>query len=553
MLRERGTENGLSNPAFGGFQTVRQHGRRRALARLSAMMLLVVFFGGCTSWREYVQNGFKVGPNYCKPAAPVADDWIEAKSPEVSTSPAEDAAWWQNLHDPALDSLMHLAYQQNLNVRTAGARILEARAQRNIAAGSLFPQTQNINGGYTRTNLSQNSPLSAGAPITYDEWRVGPNLSWELDFWGRYRRAVEAADARLDATVEEYDNVLVLMVAEVAQRYVDVRTAEQRLDYAQQNVTIQRESLKLAKVKFENGATTKLDVTQGESSLGQTEATIPPLESNRRQAANQLCILLGMPPRDIDDLLTGRKPIPSVAPNVALGIPADLLRRRPDIRRAERNVAAQSAMIGYATSDLYPHFSITGSMYVDAEKFNDLFNANSFGGNVGPAFNWNVLNYGRLVNGIRVEDARFQALVFTYQQAVLQANGEVENSLIGFLNSQRQAKFLADAAEAAKQSVQLVRSQYDAGKTDFNRVLTVEQQLTQQEDALAVAQGQVVQSLVSVYKALGGGWQIRLENVATTEAAAVPKRLPDTVPMPQPAPTVPTPPQAPAAAAPVKS
>ena len=178
--------------------------------------------------------------------------------------------------------------------------------------------------------------------LNYDDWNVGANLAWEIDFWGYYRRAVEAADASLDASVENYDDVLVLLVSEVAQQYVDVRTAEQRLEYARQNVDIQKQGLNLATVKFTNGATTKLDVTQGESSLGQTEATIPPLETARRQAANQICILLGMPPRDIDDLLDGHKPIPAVSPQVALGIPADLLRRRPDVRSAEREVAAQT-------------------------------------------------------------------------------------------------------------------------------------------------------------------------------------------------------------------
>jgi NodT family efflux transporter outer membrane factor (OMF) lipoprotein len=292
---------------------------------------------------------------------------------------------------------------------------------------------------------------------------------------------------------------------------------------------MQRESLELANAKFTNGATTQLDVTQGESTLGQTEATIPPLESTRRQAMNQLCILMGMPPRDINDLLNGRQPIPSTQPQVALGIPADLLRRRPDIRKAEREVAAQSERIGIATAELYPHFSITGSVYLDSARFKDLFNSNSFGGSVGPSFNWNVLNYGRLVNGIRVQDAIFQQLVATYQNMVLNANAEVENGVVKFLNAQRQVRYLAGSTHAAQQSVELVRSQYDAGKTDFNRVITVEQALTQQQDQLAVAQGDVVQNLVLIYKALGGGWQIRVDSnlAATGQPNAV-------APLPQP-------------------
>jgi NodT family efflux transporter outer membrane factor (OMF) lipoprotein len=482
--------------------------------------LLAILCTGCTSWQEYLHNGFKVGPNYREPCTATADHWIDSGNPHISSTAPNDAAWWQTLNDPVLNALIYSAYRQNLTLRVAGWRIMEVRAQRNIAAGNLFPQTQQATGSYTRTNVAPNTP-AIGPPFNYDQWQVGTNLAWELDFWGRFRRAVEAADATLDASVENYDDVLVLLMSEVAQRYVDVRTAEQRLEYARKNVEIQRESLNLANMKYTNGATTRLDVTQGESTLGQTEAIIPPLESQRRQAMNQICILLGAPPQDIVNVLGGRQPIPTAPPEVALGIPADLLRRRPDVRRAEREVAAQSALIGFATSELYPHFSITGSIFLDAANFKDLFNSNSVGGNVGPSFNWNVLNYGRLVNGIRVQDARFQQLAATYQNLVLQANAEVENGVTRFLNAQLQVRFLTASTRAAEQSVQLVRSQYDAGKTDFNRVLVVEQALAQQQDQLALTVGAVVQNLVDIYKALGGGWQIRLDGAANQTAAAI--------------------------------
>ena len=270
-------------------------------------------------------------------------------------------------NDPVLDSLIYTAYRQNLSLRVAGFRILEARALRGIAVGELFPQSQQAFGSYTRTNNSLNSSKCGAVPNRFfDEWQTGTSLAWELDFWGRFRRAVEAADANLDASIENYDDVLVLLLSEVAQSYINIRTAEQRLEYARKNVEIQQVSLNMADVKFRNGATTRLDVTQGQSNLSQTEATIPPLEAARRQAANQLCILLGMPPRDIDGILAGQQTIPSAPPQVAVGIPADLIRRRPDIRRAERDVAAQSALIGVATSELYPHFSITGTIFFDA-------------------------------------------------------------------------------------------------------------------------------------------------------------------------------------------
>jgi NodT family efflux transporter outer membrane factor (OMF) lipoprotein len=486
------------------------------------VIALTLLSTGCTSWQDYVHNGFKVGPNYREPCTATAANWIDTGNPHINNAAPNDAAWWQAMNDPVLNALISTAYHQNLTLRIAGWRIMEARAQRNIAAGNLFPQTQQADGSYTRVNASPNNPIAA-TPFNYDNWQVGTNLAWELDFWGRFRRAVEAANATLDASIENYDDVLVLLLAEVAQRYADVRTAEQRLEYARQNVQIQRDGLNLAVTKYTNGATTRLDVTQGESALAQIEAAIPLLESQRRQAMNQLCTLLGTPPQDIVAVLNGRQPIPSTPPEVALGIPADLLRRRPDIRRAEREVAAQSARIGIATSELYPHFSITGTIYLDAGNFKDLFSSNSVGGGIGPSFNWNVLNYGRLVNGIRVEDAKFQQTALIYQNLVLQANAEVENAVIHFLNTQQQVKYLTTSTRAAEQSVALVRSQYDAGKTDFNRVLIVEQALTQQQDQLALSEGAVVTSFVDIYKSLGGGWQIRLDNAAQQNAAAIPQ------------------------------
>ena len=494
--------------------------KNRYWTMLGLLAILALSTTGCTGLGEYVHNGFKVGPNYAKPDAKVADQWIDTGNPNVRSDAANDAAWWQNLNDPTLDALIDAAYRQNLSLRAAGMRIMQARAQRGIAVGGLFPQSQAVFGSYDRNNLSANGPVTSPV-LNYDDWNVGAGLTWELDFWGYYRRAIESANAKLDVSIENYDYAIVLLLAEVAQRYVDIRTNDQQLEFVRQNVKIQRDSLNLAEVKFANGATTRLDVTQGEFTLAQTEAAIPPLESARREAANQLCILLGIPPRDIADLLNGRQPIPSTSPDIALGVPADLLRRRPDIRAVERDVAAQSAQIGIATAQLYPHFSIAGNIYYDAEQFKDLLSASSFGGGIGPSFTWNILNYGRLVNGIYVQDARFQELVFTYQNKVLQANAEAENALVKFLNYQEQVKDLTRGTKAAEQSVELVLTQYNEGKTDFNRVLTIEQQLTQQQNQLAVAQGAVVQSLVQLYKAIGGGWQIRLSDTASSGEATL--------------------------------
>ena len=492
---------------------------RRLWGLLLASLLLP--FAGCTSLREYVDNGFKVGPNYARPAAPVADQWIDATDPAVDSGQIHDAAWWQVFNDPVLDSLVATAHRQNLTLRVAGLRILEARAQRAIAAGNLFPQGQEAFGEFSRTQLSENSLSALSPSLIFDEWTTGASFAWELDFWGRFRRAIEAADANLDASVENYDHVMVLLVSDVAQTYTNVRIAEQRLAYARKNAEIQKGSLDLAEQRLENGVTTRLDVTQAESDLANTEAGIPQFEAARRQAVNQLCILLGMPPQNMDSILAGSEGIPKAPAQVAVGIPAELLRRRPDVRRAEREVAAQSAMIGVAESELYPHFSISGTLFLDAQQFADLFDADSFAGSVGPAFRWSILNYGRLSNNVLVQEARFQQRAVQYQETVLKANAEAENALVGFLKSQQQVRSLAESADAAKESVDLVTSQYREGTVDFNRVFNVQQFLTRQQDQLAVAEGAVVQNLIQVYRALGGGWQIRLGTPATQTPAAV--------------------------------
>jgi NodT family efflux transporter outer membrane factor (OMF) lipoprotein len=512
----------------------------RRLFPLISLTFILTFSTGCTGWLDYFRNGFKVGPNYTPPVAPVACQWIDCANPNVISEPPKVDAWWQTFNDPVLDYLICTAYRQNLSLKEAGFRIVEARALRGIAVGELFPQSQQAFGSYTRTNNSLNSP-NAGPNRFFDEWQTGASLAWELDFWGRFRRAVESADAHLDASIYNYDDVLVLLLSEVAQSYINIRTAEQRLEYARKNVENQQISLNLADVKFRNGATTKLDVTQGQSNLSQTQATIPPLEVNRRQAADQLCVLLGMPPCDLEAILCGRRPIPYAPPQVAVGIPADLIRRRPDILRAERNVAAQCALIGVAMSELYPHFIISGTMFYDASRFQDLFNVNSFAGNMGPSFQWNILNYGRLENNVLVQDARFQQLAFQYQNTVLQANAEAEDAIVGFLQFQQQVKYLATSAQAASESLGLVRDQYNAGKTDFNRVVNIEQLLTQQQDQLAVAQGAVANNLVLLYKALGGGWQTNFDAAATQSPAA----RQSGEPIPLPSPVVPPPNQPP--------
>lgn len=527
---------------------------RRLAALASACLLTLVCASGCTGVREYYRNGFKVGPNYKRPAAPVADEWIDSQSSRVSSESRDYRTWWTVFNDPVLDRLIQTAYSQNITLREAGFRVAESQARRGVVAGNLFPQTQEVFADYTRTQRSQQTALfptiPAGSPFAnlaapqFSNWRVGSSLSWELDFWGRYRRAIEGADARLDASVEEFDDAIVVLIGEVATTYVELRALEQRLEVARENATLQNESVRVAQARLDaKAADSELDTPQAKANLGNTLAAIEAFEIQRRQAQNRLAVLMGMPPHDLSYMLDGPASIPSASDVVTAGVPAELIWRRPDVRRAERLVAAQSAEIGIAQSELYPHMSINGMMAWEAERFSDVFNGGAFGGTVGPSLRWNVLNYGRLLNNIRVQDARFQQLVASYQQTVLQANEEAENAIVAYLHFTDQIKVREESARQASEAERVAQVKYQEGEIDFNRLFTVQQLLLNQQELLAVARGNAAQSLVDLYRAMGGGWEIRLNpSMASASSSGLPEDLPvppspeipEIQPLPQP-------------------
>ncbi len=333
---------------------------------------------GCSSVTRWAQQGFKVGPDYCRPPAPVSENWIDYENPDIASESADDAYWWSAFGDPTLDQLIEEASQQNLTLRTAGMRILEARARLGIARGNLFPQVQQAYGDFARIHPSTTLP-NAFPTTDFDIWDGGFNASWELDFWGRFRRAIESQDALLNAEIENYDNVLVVLQAEVATAYIQYRTLQDRLVLARQNVALQRRTLEIVDVQFRNGKVTELDVAQGKENLAATESFIPEFESGIRQTGNAICVLLGIPPQDLTAEL-GTGPIPVAPAQVSVGIPAELLRRRPDVRRAERLAAAQSAAIGVAESEFYPHIAITGFIGLESENLVDLFDQRSVAG-----------------------------------------------------------------------------------------------------------------------------------------------------------------------------
>jgi NodT family efflux transporter outer membrane factor (OMF) lipoprotein len=368
--------------------------------------------------------------------------------------------------------------------------------------------------------------VNVRAPF-FSEWTYGFALAWELDFWGQFRRAIESANDSLDASVEDYDYVLVTLLGDVATYYAQLRTFEQRIAYARANVELLRQTLQIAEARYKAGTTGELDVLQARSTLEQTEAQISELEISLRQANNQLCVLLGIPPEELRVML-GPGPILTAPAEVAVGIPADLLRRRPDVRRAERQAAAQSAEIGVAEADFYPHISLTGSVNYAAGRplfprpaaLGGPIKPMALEGNIGPTFRWNILNYGRILNNVRRQDARFQELVAAYQGTVLTAAQEVENGLVTFLQAQERAKFQAASVEDTEKAVRIVVAQYREGTVDFTRVTQIQQNLVLLLDTLAQARGEIGLGLIQVYRALGGGWQIRLTGGETTAPPA---------------------------------
>jgi NodT family efflux transporter outer membrane factor (OMF) lipoprotein len=437
----------------------------------------------------------------------VAAEWIQARDPRTQGPPPRDGIWWEVFQDPILNSLIGLAYQQNPNLRSVGTRVIQARAQQAIAVGNIFPQSQQLLGIYSYGNVVR-SP--AHIEIT------AFNLSWELDFWGKYRRQVESANASLDASVENYDAALVTLLADLATNYVQYRVAQQRIKIARDNLQLQERLVAVAQRQQRVGTATVLDAEQLRTLMEQTRSSIPALEITRGQANDTLCILLGEPPHDLEPELgpgpdLGSLPMPQTPASVAVGIPADLLRRRPDVRSAERQIAAQSARIGVAKADLYPSISIGTTL---GQEDIGLAILKSSGGLafIMPQFSWNILNYGRLVNNVHLQDARTQELIATYQNQVLTAAREVQTALRGFLRSQEQADALARSAAAAVTAERIEEQLFDQVRADVNRLFTLANARLQAQDQLAVAQGNIALNLITVYRALGGGWELRLQS-----------------------------------------
>lgn len=467
---------------------------RSNASKLVTAGVLAALAGGCA-----------VGPNYVAPdAAQAPAAWAEPLEAGLTTRQADLARWWTVLNDPVLDGLIERAVRSNLDLRIASARLAEARAARGIAFSEFFPSVDGV-GSYSRQRYSAGSGQGFRAGEN-DLYSIGLDASWEIDVWGRIRRNVEAADADIDSAVENQRDVLVTLLGEVGTNYADLRGFQQRLGIARENVRTQADSLELTRSRFAAGLTSELDVARAESNLRTTESQIPTLIAGERAAAHRLATLTGRPPGAVLAELTTPAPIPVAQGEVPMGLPSDLLRRRPDIRRAEREIEAATARIGVATADLFPRFSLTGSFGFENDEVGGMFNSENRFWSFGPAFRWPILEWGRIRSNINVQEARTEQALASYERALLNAFEETENAIVNYARERDRRETLRQAVAATQRSVDLSQALYKAQLTDFLSVLDAERQLFQLQDQLVTSDAAVTANLVRLYKALGGGW-----------------------------------------------
>jgi len=461
----------------------------------TTLFLALALVAGCAT----------VGPDYAAPEAAVPPAWREAAGSGLVHGETDLATWWRRLQDPVLDGLVERATRQGLDLREALARVREARALRGVADADRFP-TIDAEASYQRHGESENTPLGGLVPDS-DLFAAGFDTSWELDLWGRVRRSIEAADADLGASVEDARDVAVTVAAETARAYIELRSFQARLAVARTNVALQKETLDLARTRLDAGLVGERDVAQAGSNLESTRSRVPALEVGLRASENRLAVLAGLPPGALAAELAEAAPIPVPPTELAVGVPADLLRRRADVRRAERVLAAETARIGVAEGELYPQLTLGGSLGLAAERPGDLFESGSEVFSLGPSLRWNLFDGGRLRRRVEAQDARAQQALVRWERAVLVALEETENAMTAFGREQARRGSLLLAAAEARRAVDFARTQYREGLTDFQTVVDTERTVAALEDEVAQSEAAIATSTVAVYKALGGGWE----------------------------------------------
>lgn len=456
-----------------------------------------------------------VGPDYVKPRTVLPPQWSEQQEAQATAAAAELGRWWTLFHDPVLDGLITRAVESNKDLKIAESRIFEARAQRGVVAADGYP---NVNAGalYERTQDSSNQTTSrrdrADAGVATSKvparnlFTVGFDASWEIDIFGGVRRGVEAADADISAARENKRDVLVSLLAEVARNYIQVRSDQRRIAIATENIAAQRKTVELTEARFEAGLSTELDVAQAKAQLATTEAGVPLLESSSRQAMHQLAILLGEEPGALLESLSESRPIPVGPDSAPVGLPSDLLKRRPDIRKAERELAAATARIGEAKADLFPKFALVGALGHQSMDIRDLAHPSSRFWSYGPSVKWPVFDAGRIRAQVAVRDARQQQALIRYEQTILAALKDVEDALVAHAKERSSRESRTAAEQANQKAYQIASELYAQGLKDFLNVLITQLALYSAQDALAQSDQAVATFMVSLFKALGGGW-----------------------------------------------
>ncbi len=456
-----------------------------------------------------------VGPNYKEPKKPVPTHWLQTNA-SVKETPIQDANWWEVFHDETLTTLIQKGYHCNLSLQSAGVRVLQTRAQLAQSVGNLYPQQQALVGNYTYQRIGGGS-LEGLLPQSFDLASLGFSASWELDFWGKYRRAILANDAEFLASIAAYDNALVTLTADIATTYIAIRTNEEFIKITKANIQLQTISLQIAQSRYRNGQTSLLDVEQARTELAQTQATLPGYESSLQQNKDALSVLLGTPLNQVDGYLTKNHRIPKAPLSVAVGIPKETLVKRPDIHQARLEAIAQSEAIGAIKATLFPSLTLTGSFTfsstnIGESSISDLFNWANRSITAGPGVTWPIFNYGQITNAVRAQDAQFQQALLNYLNLVLRAQQEVQDNITQFIQSAKAERYLVTANSAAIVSTKLALIRYKEGEADYTTVLDVERQQLQVQMSLANAQGNIPKALVALYRSMGGGWQIRKGN-----------------------------------------
>jgi outer membrane protein, multidrug efflux system len=476
--------------------------RTELISRLLAAAMPLLLVAGCSA-----------GPDYKEPALTVPASWQEAQQKGVDIRPVEMTRWWTTFSDPLLNSLVERAVQSSFDLRIAEARIREARASRAVVAAGAWP-TVDILGSYSRNRTSENALAlgtlahQGGGQLEQDLFKTGFDASWEIDVFGGVRRAVEAADATMAASVESRRDVLVTLLGDVAKNYIDLRGFQRRLAVARANLKAQQDTVELTRIRFQAGLTSDLEVAQAEAQANTTAAQIPTLEASLKQAAYSLDLLLGLAPGVLWDELANERAIPSLPPEVLVGLPSELLRRRPDIRVAERQLAAATAQVGSAMADLFPKFSLTGLAGLQSISASDWFTGRSRYWSIGPTVTWPIFDAGRIRANIEIRNAQQEQALNQYEKTVLAALGDVEKSLVSYSREQVRQRSLAEAVASSRRAVEMASELYIRGLNDFLNVLDTQRSLYAAENDLAQSEATMASNLVALYKALGGGWEI---------------------------------------------